>query len=541
MTSWIPDGINLDDALPGSIEELLGSLRHFTLDEVRQDPRVRAHLCRALARHSPAGLALVASRGRWQLARHHSVMNREILKACQQKEGRLILSVTVRAGKSVLGARFASAWHLGTRPDENVILGAHEAGFSAEHSGFARDVLAEYGPALYGVTVSGSSSARNRWQIAGHAGGMMSVGVGGSPIGRGGHLMVIDDPYKSYEAAMSERQRERVNETWFQGTMSSRLEPGGTIIIICSRWHEEDLSGYLKANYPADWTEVYIPALRTDDDQADLLGRAIGESFWPERWPAELLERRQREVGPVVWLAQYQQRPTAPTGGMFPVGKIGVVHPAATSNPDDPVLDLTKIRSLCRGWDLAATEGDGDYTVGVLLGRYHDGRWVIIDVVRGQWGEARVRQTIEETTALDRAKYGSGVLVELPQDPGQAGKAQASQLGAMLSGALVEARIQSGAKETRAAGVAAQWQLGNVDMVIVDVGMDGTPLEPARAEANRALLDEARVFPKGAHDDTIDALAAAFNRLASAVVVEQPFEAGAAFAAVGATRSNELR
>ena len=541
-TSWLPPGIDLSDAKPGSIEELLSRLVGISAEEAERDPHVRAHIARTLARHSPAGLAIVAGRGRWQLARHHALMNQAIVEACNTPEGRLILSVSVRAGKSLLGARYTSAWHIGTRPDENVMLGAHEAGFSAEHAGFARDIIAEYGPALYGVSLDRTSSARNRWQIDGHAGGMISVGVGGSPIGRGGHLMVIDDPFKSYEAAMSDRQRQRVNETWFQGTMSSRMEPGGTIIVICSRWHEDDLSGWLLTNFPGEWREVHIPAIADRPD--DIMGRPLGASFWPERWPAALLRRREREVGPVIWLSQYQQRPTAPTGGMFPIGKIRAIYREPTTNVDsngvclDPVLDMSRVVQLCRAWDLAATEGDGDWTVGLLLGRYDDGRWVIIDIVRGQWGEAQVRQVMQATAHADALRYGHGtVLVELPQDPGQAGKAQAAQMGAMLSGAPVEARIQSGSKATRAAGVAAQWQMGNVDLVIAD-----PELEPERSAANRALLDEARVFDKGQHDDTIDALAGAFNRMASTVIVDDPVGGGtAAFAAVGQRRSNELR
>lgn len=528
-----------------SLTALVDRFRHHAgaspddMTPLARDPEAVLALSRALAAHSPAGLALVTSRGRWQLAEHHRVMNELIVQAVDADEGRVIVSVSVRAGKSLLGARYTPAWYVGCNPDDNVILGAHEGPFAAEHSGFARDVLTEYGPALYGVRVNRQSAARNRWSIEGHDGGMRSVGVGGSPIGRGAHLMVIDDPLPNYEAAMSERWRERVNETWFQGTMSSRVEPGGSIIVICSRWHEEDLSGFLKERFPDEWTEIHIPAL-CDDPETDLLNRMLGESFWPDRWSADLLRRREREVGPVVFLAQYQQRPASPDGGIFPIKLLTPVRGVPVTDDDgvveQPAVDLSRIVALCRGWDLAATDGDGDFTVGLLLGRYDDGRWIILHMVRGQWGEARVRTEIARVRALDDAAWGPGrVLVELPQDPGQAGKAQAKQLGAMLSGALVNAERQSGDKVIRAGGLAAQVQLGNVDYL-----MDPHLVLPGYDPWDtRAMLDELKLFNKGKHDDIVDAGSTAFNKLAGQPLVDDPMAGQAAYG--GMTITPHLR
>lgn len=508
-----------DTDLEQAIEVLLNGR---TIEEVDQDPELRHQFCRGLGQLSPAGLALVTSRGKWQLARHHAVLDGALMRAIVKPEGRLIVSVSVRAGKSVQAARYTSAWYLGRNPDHHVILGAHEAGFAAGHSGYARDVLDEYGPTVFGVGVDPTSNARNRWEIADHAGGMFAVGVGGSPIGRGANLMVIDDPIKSYEAAMSDVQRDKVNE-WYQGTMSSRIEPGGSVIVICSRWHEEDLSGFLMTNFPGDWEEVHIPAICDRPDE-DALGRAEGESFWPERWPVDLLRRREREVGPMVWLAQYQQRPTRPVGGIFPVGKLNPVE--MVDEETGIPFDYSRIVQWCRGWDLAATEDDGDFTVGVLLGRYDDGRWLIADIVRGQWGEGKVRTRIAETKAADEARFGQAVLIELPQDPGQAGKSQVAQLGAMLSGSMVEARPQTGSKALRAAGIAAQVQMENVDYI---AGQDWGP----------DMLNELRSFDQGTHDDIVDALASAFNRMVESVRAENPVMSGIA-AFTGLTRSTRL-
>lgn len=456
------------------------------------DPAVVHDAALLAARQSPGKMAAVCSRGTFSYAAVHRALDAAIVDAVAQHEGRLIVSVTVRAGKSTLAARWTPSWFLGRFPDRRVMLACHEVGLAAEHAGASRDILTEYGPTLFGVEVDPTSSARHRWDIAGRSGGMLALGVGGSPIGRGADLLLVDDPIKSWEMAQNPEQRRKVNETWWQGTMSSRLEPGATVIVICSRWHEDDLSGFLQREYPGEWTELRISAL-CDDPAHDVLERAEGESFWPERWPAELLHRRQREVSSKVWLAQYQQRPTTDDGDDFPTAKLHFIAPT------DPRLDDV---DWCRGWDLASTEGAGDYTAGVKIGRYRsDGRWVIGHVVRGQWAEAQVRQQLVDAARAD----GPTVLVELPQDPGQAGKAQAAQLTALLSGYNVESRPQTGSKGTRASGLAAQVQAGNVDVV--------------RGEWNHALVDEMSVFPNGVHDDQVDAAASAFNRLAGVPAV----------------------
>lgn len=439
-----------------------------------------------LARRSPGKMATVCSRGTFDYAKHVQALDRAIVETVQKPEGRLIVSVTVRGGKSTLTSRWLPAWYLGRHPEHRVLLACHDVSLSAEHAGAARDHLTEFGPEIFGIEVDPSSSARHRWDIAGHAGGMLALGVGGSPIGRGGDLILVDDPIKSWEMAQNPEARRKINRTWWQGTMSSRLEPGASVIVICSRWHEDDLSGFLNSEYPGEWDELRIPAL-CDDPNNDPMGRAEGESFWPERWPAELLDRRRREVSPRIWLAQYQQRPTADEGDQFPTDKIRFVDSVDEGDVD-----------WCRGWDLAATEGGGDFTAGVKLGRYRsDGRWVVGGVARGQWAEADVRTQLERAATMD----GPSCLIEIPQDPGQAGKAQAAQLVATLAGYQVQTRVQTGAKTVRASGWAAQVQAGNCDLV--------------RGSWNADLLSELSSFPNGAHDDQVDAGAVAFNRLAA--------------------------
>ena len=456
----------------------------------RIDPPPKPALPVRLA--TPAAFAASHSRGQWRRARHLDLVEQACLDTIA-RGGRLILSLSVRHGKSEFVSKWLVAHHLATHPDARVILAGHEADFAARWGRAARDILTEYGE-LFGVGVSQASTAANRWDLAKpHTGGMLTVGVGGSPIGRGADLMIVDDPIKSYADAMSPLVRKRVQD-WWTGTMESRIEPGGAVILIMARWHEDDLAGFLLREAPGEWTEVRLPAIA--DDAGDPLGREIGEALWPERFPVAELERRRAatslSLGEAVWLAQYQQRPTSPTGGMFPADRWVLADVAHHS---------WQTGQWVRGWDLAATEGGGDYSVGALLGRTHDGRIVVFDVVRGQWGAHETRSRIRAVAEADPA----GTVVVLPQDPGQAGKAQAQQYAAMLAGYTVVIEPQTGSKVVRATGWAAQQQAGNV------IVLDG----PHRD----AMIAEHQGFDRATHDDTVDACSSAFNQLTGGVAL----------------------
>jgi predicted phage terminase large subunit-like protein len=437
---------------------------------------------------SPVAFAEAHSRGQYKRYRHVEIIEQAILETIATG-GRLVLSASVRHSKSQTASLWLPAWYLGTHPDNRVILAGHEADFAARWGRGARDILTEYGPKAFGVHVSRRSEAANRWDLEKpHAGGMLTVGVGGSPIGRGADLAILDDPIKSYADAMSPLIRQRVIE-WWTGTMASRIEPGGAVILIMARWHENDLAGFLLKEDPDSWRELRLPAV-CDDPDNDPMGRAAGEPLWPERWPAEALAQRKRDVtlslGEAVWQAQYQQRPLPPGGGMFPEKQWRFMR-------RDEVPDGLR---WVRGWDLAATKDGGDWTVGCRMAVLPDGRYVVDDVVRGQWEGHEVRAQL--TGAVQRDPDFTEI--ELPQDPGQAGKDQAQQLILMLSGQNVKARTQTGSKEVRAVGYSAQQQAGNVVLV--------------EGDWNGQWVTEHAAFPKGSHDDCVDCGATAFNILA---------------------------
>ena len=165
-----------------------------------------------------------------------------------------------------------------------------------------------------------------------------------------------------------------------------------------------------------------------------------------------------------------------------------------------------------RGWDLAATDEDEDgdpaYTAGVLIGRRKNGRFVVADVTRKRLKAAGVREHIKSTAIMDKARFKSKYRVRLPQDPGQAGKDQAENFIKFLAGFSVTVERESGSKEIRAEPFAAQWQHGNVDIVI--------------GEWNEAYLQELEAFPQSKYKDQVDGSSSAFNELMKANISAPP-------------------
>ncbi len=175
-------------------------------------------------------------------------------------------------------------------------------------------------------------SAAHMWSTVDN-GGMITTGIGGAMAGKRVDLLLIDDPVKNHQEAFLKSIRDR-HWDWYQSVAYTRLSPDAAVIVIMTRWHEDDLIGRLlgqMAKGEGDhWDVVSLPAIAEDEN--DALGRKIGEPLWPERFPLEALERIKRAVGSYVWASLYQQRPYASEG--VPIRMEGIP-------PDDVELDST--------------------------------------------------------------------------------------------------------------------------------------------------------------------------------------------------------
>jgi predicted phage terminase large subunit-like protein len=274
-----------------------------------------------LARASPAAFAHVTSGGAYVPYEHVLALDEQLSALALGEIDRLIVSMPPRHGKSELISRYLPAWYLGRFPDRRVMLTSYEAGLAASWGRKARDVLREAGEDVFGVRVSDRVSARSAWEIEGHGGGMVTAGVGGPITGRGAHLLIIDDPVKNNQDANSELMRERAWD-WWRSTARSRLQRQGAVVLVMTRWHEDDLAGRLLSHdrsFSDDrsegWVVLSLPALAEQDDP---LGRVRGAPLCPGLgFDCEWALRTRAAVGSYWWNSLYQQSPRPPEGFLF--------------------------------------------------------------------------------------------------------------------------------------------------------------------------------------------------------------------------------
>lgn len=265
-----------------------------------------------LAAASPAGLALYDSQGWWQYAHHLQVLNDYLLRLTRREFRKLMVFMPPRHGKSEMISHYFLAWYLSVFPDHRIILTSYADSLARQFGMAVRDLFLEHGPELWGLEVNQSSAAKDDWNLDGYQGGMRTAGVGGAITGRGADVFVMDDPVKNLEEAFSAVIQER-NIGWYRSTARTRLHPDAIQILVMTRWHEADLAGMLLAEQD-DWVVLRLTARAEDEDP---LGRSINAPLWPERYGETELNQIEREVGPYVWQAEYQQQPELPASLMF--------------------------------------------------------------------------------------------------------------------------------------------------------------------------------------------------------------------------------
>lgn len=289
--------------------------------------------------------------------------------------GRVIITIPPQEGKSSRVAVWLPIWALVRDPEARVVVASYAESLARRNSHAARDLIAEFGtgaadpvtgvpqPDRLGIGIAEGRATAAAWSIEGSDGGYYATGVGGSLTGRSADLLIIDDPIKNMVEADSAREREKVWQ-WWTSVASTRLAPGAAVVLIMTRWHEDDLAGRLIAQDaklpPSErvWQVVNIPAI-AEPGVPDALGREPGEALESARGRTPDEFRRTRaSVGARTWTALYQGVPTPTEGGLFQradfhrhratdpelVGRIVTVDPAESGHGDEAGL-------LGMGWD----------------------------------------------------------------------------------------------------------------------------------------------------------------------------------------------
>ena len=402
---------------------------------------------------------------------------------------RLLINIPPGTMKSMMASVFWPAWEWGPRGMSYIrFIGAsHEEGLATrDNLRMRRLIQSEWFQALWPLALAGDQNQKTYFENE-TTGWRQSCPVT-SMTGRRGDRVAWDDPH-SVEDAHSAAALESANRV-FRETLPTRLNnpERSAIIIVMQRLSTKDISGeILRGEFGYD--HLCLPMEWSGPRAATSIGYVdprteVGELLFPARFPRAVVDRDKKIMGDYAVAGQFQQQPAPPTGGEFKPDMIGTID----------ALPAGYIQ-WCRGWDLASTEGAGDYTAGVKVGRMQDGRIVVADARREQFGTHKRDAYIKATADSD----GRGLKQSLPQDPGQAGKSQVAAFAALLMGHTVHFSPETGEKVVRARPFASQVNAGNVVMV--------------RAPWNDAFREELRPFPFGLHDDQVDGASRAFNQL----------------------------
>lgn len=412
---------------------------------------------------------------------------------------RLLINIPPRFMKSLLVSVFWPCWAWTRRSSLRWLFASYSQVLSIRDSRKCRRIVESeaYRRWWPEVVLVSDQNQKTRFENA-QSGVRLATSVGGVVTGEGGDCVVVDDPHNMIEV-LSDVQREAAL-VWWDEAMSTRVNDPrtGAHVIVMQRLHERDLAGHVLAQ--GGYTHLCLPM------EFEVERRCVtpfgadprteeGELLWPERFDAEWLESKKRQMGAYAIAGQFQQRPAPRGGGMFRVERFKML-------PTQPPPQA--VGRVVRYWDKAATEGGGCRSAGVRVAKLKPEavaqlgvEYVVTHSIRGQWGVAQREATIRQLAETD----GQSVRVVVEQEPGSGGKESAEATIKRLAGFRASADRVTGDKVTRAEPYAVQVEVGNVGLVAESWAHD--------------FLEEHRLFPAGAYKDQVDAAAGAFSALAN--------------------------
>jgi len=421
-------------------------------------------------RLSPDTYAQVASGGRWIRWPYLEYAARIVREAVLAGGGRVIISMPPRHGKSELFSHWMPTWYFDLWPENRILLTSYGDKLARF---FGRRIKAEVvGNPSVGVKATRESHSSMEFDTQ-EGGGLVASGIGGAITGRGMNLGIIDDPIKTLEEAMSETMRESHVE-WFKSTFYTRLEPLGSIVVIATRWHEKDLSGWLIHEHGDKWTVVNLPANAED---ADPIGRTPGQALCPERYDEGSLAGIKTSIGPRLYASLYQGRPAPMEGAILKRQFWKRWRPE----------DLPEFEQIKQSWDPVQKEDGTSFVVGQVWGKTGSRKY-LLDQIRGKWSIVEILDKIRSLSAKWSA--ATRKLIEAKAT----GNAIEELLRKEISGIiLVEPK---GGKEVRAMAVEPELEAGNLWI----------PADEVMYPWVTGFIEECATFPNGEDDDQVDSM-----------------------------------
>lgn len=445
------------------------------------------------------------------------LIDEALLWAAETPDARLIITMPPQEGKSVRVAGDFPTWLLTRNPDLRIVVASYGQDLATRNGRSIRTRITAH-PDL-GLRIARDNGRASEWTIAGRTGGVFSVGIGGGLTGRPADALIIDDPIKDVKEAESQQFRDDVYN-WWQAVAGTRLAPGAPVVIILTRWHDDDLAGRLLKESAKDpdaeqWRVVNIPAVadhRAELGESDSLGREVGQWLRSARGrTAEQWGKIRKRVGARVWASLYQGRPAPTTGNLFP-RKVW----DGPGTPEDPSpwrysealwIDGDGVAKIVPGvdyehavlvqsWDMTFKDTEGsDYVVGqVWLRRGVDA--YLLDQVRARLDFLGTVAAFRQLTA----KWPQATL-KLVEDKAN-GSAVISSLSRTIGGIVpVE---PDGSKMARATATTPFVEAGNIHLPTAEVAL---------FDVEEFIVEAESFGPAATHDDQVDAYSQAVMRL----------------------------
>jgi predicted phage terminase large subunit-like protein len=413
----------------------------------------------------------------FELSPFHQLIIDNLESLLSGKIKKLAIITPPRHGKTTLGNVIAPVFALGRNPTETVITVSYGSELSETFGRRVRNILSD--PAFHevfpGCQLSPDSAAVYRFTtIAG--GEYNATGRGGPITGKGASLLILDDLIKDSSEANSDTVCRGIIE-WLQHVAFTRLTPNGRVLAIATRWSERDPMGWILQQQ--GWTVLHLPAFA--ESAADPLGREIGEALWPSHYPVEALEAIRADVGGRVFQTLYQGNVSASQGTIFKRDWF--------RHYQQPPESFSRI---IQSWDTAFKAGaTNDYSVCATFGETQNG-FYLLALYRAKVEFPELKRQVAQQADFWRP---SEILVE----DKASGQSLIQELKLATSYPVIPVKIDRD-KETRASAVTGYFEAGRI-------------LFPEGAVWLADLEDELASFPGGLHDDCVDAISQALNRL----------------------------
>lgn len=456
-----------------------------------------------MARRKYAAYFLLANAPEAKLYPHVKIICDAIQKIIDGQQQFLIIELGPQHGKSMAITETLPSYYLMRYPDKKVMVTAYGENLYSQFADSNRDKFTRLAPKLFGLTTSKNTA--NQFDVRNHKGEAFFTSMLGSATGHSADLLIIDDPIKNSEEAMSPTVKEKIWKEW-TNTFSTRLQNNSSVIVIATRWTTDDLSGRLLQQKAYDWQEIKLPAIATGipKGQTDIIGRHNGEALCPELHTLNALLAQKKNLGTHAFNALYQQSPTVEGGNIFKRSwvryyvpdretmiALGLTEKDVTIRPR-----LNHMSETVQAWDATFKSGaNDDFVAGQTWARYKTDMYLLPG-----WCHKRLSFTETLDAIRNMSRMYPQAKVKLVEDKAN-GPAIIDTLKQEISG-IMPVSPGADSKEARASSVTPYWEAGQVYIP--------HPLWKPEVED---WIEEILNFPNATHDDNVDSMTYALRRL----------------------------